>query len=65
MKRDRVSNEGHILHPYSAIKREEVWFIKVFELFAKTYSEIPEDEFVQLPFSSEEAMKKRKEEISK
>lgn len=64
LKRDRVSSEGHILHPYSAIKREEVWFVKTFELFARTYSEMPENEFVQLPFSNEEAMKKRKDNFN-
>lgn len=60
LKRDRVSLQGDILHPYSAIKKNDLWFIKTFELFSKEYSEIEENEFVQLPFSSEEAMKQRK-----
>ena len=63
LTRDRVSKEGYILHPYSAIKRDNVWFVKVFELFAKEYLEMPEEEFVQLPYSDEEAMKKRKESM--
>lgn len=63
LERDRVSKEGYIFHPYSAIKKDNEWFIKVFELFSKEYLEIAENEFVQLPFSSEEAMKKRKESM--
>lgn len=60
LKRDRVNLFGDILHPYGAVKKDKKWFILVFDIFAKTYSEILEDEFVQLSLSSEESLKKRK-----
>lgn len=60
---DRVSPEGYILHPYSANKENDQWFIKTLELFSRQFSQIHEDEFVKLPLSSQEAMKKRGESI--
>lgn len=63
LERDRVSKEGHILHPYSAIKKDDKWFVKTFELFSRKYSKMLEDEFVQLDYCSEVAMKKRKEQF--
>jgi hypothetical protein len=65
MKRDRIGDNGEILHPYSAIRKENGWHIKTFELFSREYSEIHEDEFVKLKFSDEEAMKARKEAFEK
>lgn len=65
LKRDRVNAEGHILHPYSARRdKNNIWMVKVFELFSREYTEIAENDFVQLPFSTEEDMKKRKEKYS-
>ena len=61
LSRDRVNAHGHILHPYAAKKIEDTWYVKTFELFSRTYSEMNEDEFVQLPLATEEDMKKRKE----
>ena len=63
LSRDRVSREGLIFHPYSAIKKDEKWYIKVFEIFSKEYTEIFEDDFVKLEFSSESAMLKRKRNL--
>lgn len=63
LRRDRVSKEGFILHPYSAVKKDDKWYIKVFEIFSKEYTEIFEDDFVQLEFSSEQAMLKRKQNL--
>ena len=60
---DRVGNDGSIYHPYAAIKKDDIWYIKVFELFTKTYTEIDEDIFVRFPLSSERAMKKRFESL--
>lgn len=65
LERDRVSPEGYIFHPYAAIKKENNWFIKIFEIFSENYIEIEEESFVQLPFSSEEAMLKRKKDFNK
>lgn len=56
---DRVGEDGSIYHPYAAIKKENVWYIKVFEIFTKTYSEIDEDIFVRYQLSNELAMRKR------
>jgi hypothetical protein len=61
LMRNRVNTHGHILYPYAAIKVEDTWFIRTFELFSKTYSEMNEDDFVQLPLATEEDIKKRKE----
>jgi hypothetical protein len=60
---DRVSVEGFIFHPYSAIKKEDKWYIKVFEIFSKEYTEVFEDDFVQLELSTEAAMLKRKTDM--
>lgn len=65
LKRDRVSLEGFIFHPYAATREEDGWYINVFELFSRTYSKIHEDLFVGLAYSSEEAMKHRAEQIKK
>lgn len=71
-KRDRVGLDGEIWHPYAAspIKQEEPqdttdfiprkWMVLVFEIFSRAWSEIHEDEFVKLPYSTEEAMIARK-----
>lgn len=61
LKRDRVGYNGQIFHPYSAIRKEDGWHIKIFELFSREYSEIHENEFVQLKLSDEQAMKNRKD----
>lgn len=63
MKRDRVGNNGEIFHPYSAVRKDDGWHIKLFELFSREYSEMHEDDFVQLKLSDEQAMKKRKEKF--
>lgn len=65
LTRDRVSKEGHILHPYAAKRKDDKWFVKTFEIFSRQYSEMLEDDFVQLDFSTEEDMKKRKENFEK
>lgn len=62
LTRDRVSKEGHILHPYSAVKKDNKWFVKTLEIFSREFGEMLEDEFVQLEFADETAMKKRKEQ---
>lgn len=63
MKKDRVGKDGSILHPYSAIRKKEGWYIQLFELFTSTYSEMHEDDFVKLAVSNESDLKKRKESI--
>lgn len=65
LKRDRTSMEGCILHPYAARKINSEWFVKVFELFSRQFSEMHENEFVKLPFATEEDLKNRKEEFNK
>lgn len=60
LRRDRVNQNGEILHPYVAEKKDNGWHIKTFELFSKKYSEMHEDEFVNLPLSNEEAIRNRK-----
>lgn len=64
MKKDRVGKDGEILHPYSAIRKDDGWYIKTFELFSRQYSEMHENEFVQLVLSDESAMRKRKDTIN-
>lgn len=61
LKRDRSDSLGNILHPYAARKESNEWFIKVFELFSREFSEMHENEFVKLPFSTEESLKNRKD----
>ena len=41
-------------------KVDDVWYILVFEIFARKYFEISENDFIQLPFSNEDFLKKRK-----
>jgi len=63
IKRDRVGENGEILHPYSAIRKDDGWYIKTFELFSREYSQMHEDEFVKLKLSDEESMKLRKDSL--
>lgn len=63
-RKDRVDSNGYIWHPYSAKRINDDWFILIFELFSREYSEMKEDEFIQLPYSTEESMKKRKDLFS-
>lgn len=60
LKHERVNHNGEILHPYAAKKVDDVWYILVFEIFARKYFEISENDFIQLPFSNEDFLKKRK-----
>lgn len=70
LKRDRVGPHGEILHPYAAYKKVDtaqtdieaapVWFINVFELFSKEYSDMPEDDFIKLALSTEQDLRARK-----
>ena len=48
------------MHPYAAKKVDDVWYILVFEIFARKYFEISENDFIKLPFSNEDFLKKRK-----
>ena len=65
LKRDRVTESGLILHPYGAKRVADDWFIKTFELFSREYSEMHENDFIKLKHSSEEYLKKRKENFEK
>ena len=65
LKFDRVGKNGYVYHPYSAVKKEDIWFIKVFELFSKQYTEIEQEEFVQMPLSNERYLKIRKTSFNK
>lgn len=60
LKRDRVATDGSILHPYGAKKSNDKWYIQTFEIFTRKYSQMQEDDFIKLDFSTEEAMAKRK-----
>jgi hypothetical protein len=71
LRRVRVGTDGSIWHPYAARPLERPaseegkfiprkWMILVFELFSHQWSEIHEDEFVKLPYNTEEAMVARK-----
>ena len=60
IQRDRVGTDGSIFHPYSAVNRDGIWYIKVFEIFTKQYKEIIADIFIKLNYSTEDDMKKRK-----
>lgn len=63
LKRDRISNTGRILHPYAAIKVNEEWFIKTFEIFDKEYITIKEDVFISFKIATEDDMFKRKQQL--
>lgn len=65
LKRDRVSLTGEILHPYTAIKENEEWFIKTFELFSKEYNIISEDIFLTFKIATEQDMFDRKKLMEK
>lgn len=53
LKKDRVDSSGNILHPYSAYLKGDIWIIKCFEIFDRTYSEIPENDFINLKIATE------------
>ena len=65
LKHDRVDTDGSILHPYGAKKLDDKWYIQTFEIFSRKYSHMQEDDFIKLPYSSEEAMLKRKDSLNK
>lgn len=64
LKQDRVTSDGSIVHPYSVYWDNSILIIKLFEIFSKQYLEMKADEFITLPYSTEEAMKKRSEGFS-
>ena len=39
--------------PYSAYLKGDIWIIKCFEIFDRTYSEIPENDFINLKIATE------------
>lgn len=65
MKKDRVGNNGEILHPYSAVREDSGWHVKTFELFSRQYSQMHENDFAQLSLSDAQAMKNRKDKFNK
>lgn len=64
LKKDRVSLDGKIFHPYGKEKKDGKTYIKIFEIFSHEYLIIDENEFVCLPYSSEDAMIKRNHEVN-
>lgn len=65
LKKDRVGKDGSILHPYGAVKKDDAWYIKTFEIFTREYDTMLDEDFIRLPLSSQEAMKVRKEYLDK
>lgn len=65
LKYDRVGLGGEIYHPYGAYKKDHVWYINLFELFSREYTEMNEDDFIKLAISKEEDLVKRKENYKK
>ena len=59
LKRDRVSKNGEILHPYTAVLKEKIWYVKIFEIFSREFFEMSEDDFKELKISTEKDMKER------
>lgn len=59
LKRDRIATDGSILHPYGAKKSDDKWYIQTFDIFSRQYSQMLEDDFIKLEYSSEEAMEKQ------
>lgn len=53
LKRNRLGPDGEIYHPYSGRRVNDTWYVLLFELFTRAYSEMPEDEFVALPLATE------------
>lgn len=60
LKKDRVTQKGDILHPYAAELKDNGWYIKTFEIFSKQYSEMHENDFINLRCSTEEDLVLRK-----
>ena len=60
LKQDRVDSVGSILHPYAAQLKEDGWYIKTFEIFSKQYSEMPENNFMNLRVCNEDDLVLRK-----
>ncbi|EEF25050.1 conserved hypothetical protein [Ricinus communis] len=57
---DRVRGDGEILHPYSGTQSADgKWLVRIFLLFPRTYTEMPELEFIALPVATEHDMKIR------
>ena len=63
LKRDRIGVDGEIWHPYDAYKKNDIWFVKIFEVFSREFSEMKEDDFARLKFSDESAMRARKMQV--
>lgn len=49
LKRDRVTPDYRILHPYSRYIDNNVWFIRVYDIFNCTFEDILEDTFIHYP----------------
>lgn len=47
LRRDRVTEDFKILHPYSMIRLEDGWYIKTFDIFNKIYSQVHENIFIK------------------
>jgi hypothetical protein len=58
---DRVFMDEKILHPYSAWRLNDEWIIKVYDLFAKTFGELVESEFIKLPYATDADLQKQKD----
>ena len=58
---DRVDTDGEILDPYGVKRKGKGWIILCYRLFAGDFKTVAEDDFVQLPRSSESAMRRRRE----
>ncbi|PNS09765.1 hypothetical protein [Solilutibacter silvestris] len=57
---DRVDTSGEILHPYAAEEGADGWIILVYLPFSRTFSALPERDFVRLRAATEEDLKERR-----
>ncbi|HEV3423054.1 MAG TPA: hypothetical protein VG105_04565, partial [Paraburkholderia sp.] len=58
-KFDRVRADGEILHPYAGRKDGTSWLIQLYLPFTNEWSEIGEGEFLALPLSTPDAVRRR------
>ncbi|MGN6230231.1 MAG: hypothetical protein ACTHNZ_03575 [Trinickia sp.] len=56
---DRVREDGEILHPYAGRKDGSGWVIRLYLPFTKQWAELEEAEFIALPLSTPEAVRRR------
>ena len=61
---DRVDTSGEILHPYAAKEGQDGWIILVYLPFPRTFSALPERDFIRLRSATEKDLKERRDRLT-